>query len=124
MSSSATTLNVSDGTLFSIGQLIRIESEYLAITAISTNALTVVRAIRGSTAASHVQTTAIDIWKPEPAIVRAASRWAAYISKRQGHFQTVTIDGLGGATQFPQDMPKEVENILNELPNIHRVKIL
>ena len=52
-SSSDTTLTVDDGTLFAVGQLIKIDSEYSRITAISTNDLTVVRGEAGSTAAAH-----------------------------------------------------------------------
>lgn len=58
---SATTLNVSDGGNFETYQYIRIEDEYLFITAISTNALTVQRGVNGSTAAAHDSGTQIDI---------------------------------------------------------------
>jgi len=59
LSDSATTLNVSDGGNFEVGETIKIEDEYLRITAINTNTLTVIRGVYGTTAASHVQTTAI-----------------------------------------------------------------
>jgi len=56
-----------------VGQLLRIESEYLEVRSIShsKNILTVVRGRNGSTAASHVQNTAIEIWRP-PAPIREA----------------------------------------------------
>ena len=55
----ATTLNVSDGTLFYALQNITIESEDLRIDSIKGNELTVVRAYNGTAAAEHAQTTAI-----------------------------------------------------------------
>ena len=55
---------------FQVGQLLRIESEYCEVTAVntSTEVLTVVRGRNGTTAASHVQNTQIDIWKPDPLV--------------------------------------------------------
>lgn len=64
LSSSATSLVVTNGTNFDIGMTILIESEYLFVTAISTNTLTVERGDNGSTAASHIKTTAISIMEP------------------------------------------------------------
>jgi hypothetical protein len=63
LSSSATTLNVSSGGNFAIGQTLRIESEQAYITAISANALTIKRGMNGTTAASHAQDTAISIYE-------------------------------------------------------------
>lgn len=60
LSDSATTLNVSDGSNFETYQYIRIEDEYLLITSISTNALTVERGVLGTTASAHVANTQID----------------------------------------------------------------
>jgi len=56
---------------FSAGQLARIESEYLEVTAAATNALTVVRGRNGTTAAQHAQNVGIDLWRP-PAPVKQA----------------------------------------------------
>jgi len=53
-------LNVSDGTLFAAGDIIKIEDELLRIWAISTNKLYVIRGYRGTTPASHAQTTTIN----------------------------------------------------------------
>lgn len=58
-SSSDTTLTVDDGSVFSVDQLIKIDSEYLYITAINNNDLTVVRGAAGSTAAAHAGGTNI-----------------------------------------------------------------
>lgn len=58
---------------FQVGQLWRIESEYVELTALaSATGGTVARGRNGSTAAAHVQNTAIDIWRP-PAPVKLAA---------------------------------------------------
>jgi hypothetical protein len=123
----ATTLTVADADgadvygytpRFSIGQLLRIESEYVEVSGVNTttNALTVRRGVRGTTAAQHAQATAISVWQPEPVINRAALRWGAYLYSRQGKFEQVVIEG-DVTTVFPPDAPTEVENILRELPD-------
>ena len=52
-STSATSVVVDDGTDFEVGQNIKVDSEEMTITAISTHTLTVVRAANGTTAATH-----------------------------------------------------------------------
>ena len=73
LTAGATTLNVTSGGNFAIGQTILIESEQLYITNIVTNALTVERGVNGTTAASHVQTTAISIFEYPPPVVQVAT---------------------------------------------------
>lgn len=57
LSSGATTVNVTSGGDFAADEYISIDSEWMSVTSISTNELTVVRAILGTTAASHTQDT-------------------------------------------------------------------
>ena len=52
-STSATSVVVDDGTDFKVGQNIKVDSEEMTITAISTHTLTVVRGVNGTTAATH-----------------------------------------------------------------------
>lgn len=79
LSASATTLTVNDvdaedaygvPSLFSPGQLLRLESEYVETGLqidTSANTLRIIRGRNGTTAAAHAQNTAIDIWTaPEP----------------------------------------------------------
>src|SRR3990167_9383653 len=66
ISASDTTVGVTDGTDFNVGDGIQIESEIMLVTAIVTNDLTVTRAIQGTTAATHADTT--DIYKIGPAV--------------------------------------------------------
>ncbi|MDY6835544.1 MAG: hypothetical protein SVY53_12165 [Chloroflexota bacterium] len=80
LSSSATTIDVTDGDNFAEGQTLRIESEQVYVSSISTNTLTVSRGVNGTTAAEHVQTTAISIYQypediAEATIIQAARLW-------------------------------------------------
>jgi hypothetical protein len=75
-SASAVTLNVSSSANLQVLQYIRIEDEYLLITAISSNALTVQRGVRGTTAAAHIQTTGIDTFVPIEDIADECARLA------------------------------------------------
>ncbi len=122
--SSATSLSVASVTLFSVGQLIRIGTEYLRVTAKTTTpsaALTVERGINGTTAAAHTSADVISIFNPEPAIQRAALRWAGFLLARRAAYERVNYDGIN-TTTFPPDMPDEVKNILKELPlNLRRL---
>lgn len=50
---STTTMGVTDGSIFDVGDVVQVESEYMLVTAISSNNLTVSRAYAGTSAASH-----------------------------------------------------------------------
>ena len=58
-SPTATSIIVDDGTVFQVGDYIKIESEIIKILSISTNTLTVARGAMGTTAAAHLDNTAI-----------------------------------------------------------------
>ncbi len=108
LSNSATTLNVSDGNKFAIQQTIKIESEQLYITAIAPNALTVIRGVNGTTAASHVQTTAITIWIPDPDIVHWVTRLANWLYRQKdAPFEKTAFPAVGTVT-IPAAMPVDI----------------
>ncbi len=118
LTNSATTLTVNavqanNLARFSAGQLLQIESEWLEVSATdsNTNTLTVKRGVRGTTAAQHAQGTAISIFSVEDAINRAAWRLAAFLYVRRGAFDRARYDGVA-TLEFPDDMPGEIENIL------------
>jgi hypothetical protein len=92
LSSSATTITVSDADgadghnqspRFQVGQLIRIEDEYLRVLGVNTgtNVLTVLRGQNGTTAAAHVQTTPIGIFQPALEVEMLCLRWAMWLYK-------------------------------------------
>ena len=79
ISATGTTLTVASGALFSAGMTLRIESEQLYVSAVSSNNLTVERAVNGTTGAIHLKTKPISIYQyPEPvrdAVLIQAARW-------------------------------------------------
>ena len=75
-SSSDTTLTVSSAANLEILQYIKIDSEFLLITAISGTSVTVLRGVNGTTAASHTQNTAIYTYEPIEDIADEAARLA------------------------------------------------
>lgn len=108
LASGATTLTVNDvdgasqyGIMprFHAGQLLRIESEYLEITATDPDAetTTVLRGRNGTTAAQHAQNTQIDIWRPPEPIKQAAGIMAVRALERalQGYGDTRASPELG-----------------------------
>ena len=70
-SATDTTLTVTDGSKFAVGQTILIDSEQLYITAISTNDLTVSRGLNGTTAAVHNDSSDISIYRYPGPVVEA-----------------------------------------------------
>lgn len=99
---------------FSPGNMIRIDSEYMSVMSISSQTLTVVRGIRGSTSATHTNGTQIDVFKPDSSIVRAAKRQTVYDLSRAGKFTRVTFEGVGIETT--PDVIPEVQQILDNIP--------
>jgi hypothetical protein len=67
---SVTTMTVTNGTYFAVGDIIRVESENMRVTAISTNDLTVVRGVGGTSAAVHAD--ALPVYILGPGIVEGA----------------------------------------------------
>lgn len=103
---------------FSPGQLLLVEEEWMLVVSVdSATQITVMRAMNGSSAASHAQDTPISYWMVEPSIVRALAKWTSYLYNRRGAYKRVTFDGLS-ATEFPPDAPEEVQAILNEFPTL------
>jgi hypothetical protein len=122
LSDSATTLTVSDDAgrtafgmkpRFAAGMLIRIETEFLEITNVQDKELTVLRGRNGSTAASHVNDTAIDIWRaPDPirqAVLIQAVR--AHMRATQG-FADSRANAEIGELFFLKKMDPEAQELL------------
>jgi hypothetical protein len=104
---------------FSRGNLLRLVSvngtEFVKVLKeTGTTSLGVERGVNGTTAVEHPLNTPIEVWYPEPAIVRAVARWTAYLVSKRMRFASVSGDGLGGNTVFPKDIPLEIQNILRE----------
>jgi hypothetical protein len=129
LSSSATTLTVNDadapletgyGQRFAVGQLLRIEDEYLHVLAINTttNTLTVARGVNGTTAASHNQAVQIDVYEPPADIRQVCLRVAAWLYKQRDAGFVQAAGGLRGQIVVPPALPADVEQILAPLVRI------
>lgn len=103
---------------FSPGQLIRIDSEFLEVTAVdaTTNKLTVKRGANGSSAAQHAQGVEVDVWDAPWNVQQATLRYAAYPYKRRGDFTKSTWDGVV-AINLPGDIPPDVMAFLQDYVN-------
>ena len=114
LSSSDTSLTVSGGATFGEGQTLLIESEQVYISSISTSTLTIVRAVNGTTAASHVQNTTIYIYNYPYDIVEAcliqAMRW--WKRKDTAFADVIGIPELGAVSVF-KGLDPDVRLILN-----------
>lgn len=101
LSAAATTLTVNDvdvtspgrGPRFQVGHLLRIEDEMLRVLAIDTvsNTLTVMRGANGSSAASHISGSTVEVYQPPAGVVDLCLRWAAWVYRQP---DGGAVDGL------------------------------
>ncbi|MEO1286880.1 MAG: hypothetical protein AAFV93_03870 [Chloroflexota bacterium] len=108
LSDSTTSITVTDadaGTAlrFQVGQLLRIDDEYLHITAIdtSTNILTVKRGVNGTVASSHSNGTSIEVYQMPHDVSQLTLRWALWLYREPDNF----------ATQFPPMLEQSLQGL-------------
>lgn len=80
LDTSETVVDVSDGTQFSIGHTLRVDSEQMYVSSVAENTLTVTRGANGTTAASHDNGAAIDVYTyplVREAVKEQFNRWSA-----------------------------------------------
>ncbi len=123
LSAGATTLTVDDvsaplpggyGRRFAVGQLLRIGEEYLYVLAVDeeNNALTVARAVNGTTATSHARGTAIAIYRPPEDVRQACLRVTHWLYRQPDAGFVQRAAGLRGEVVVPPALPDDVEQIL------------
>lgn len=124
LTASATSIKVADADgadvqgltpRFSVGNLLKIESELAEVTAVSTaqNTLTVVRGANGSTAAVHAKDAAIATWRPDELAHQAALIQAARFFKRaQQAFADAGANVDLGKLIFAKKLDPDVEATL------------
>jgi hypothetical protein len=123
LTSSATLITVTDadapestgyGQRFAVGQLLRLESEYVHVLAVNTtqNKLTVARGVNGTTAASHAQDTAIDIYRPPEDMRQVCLRVATWLYKQQDAGFSLAAGSLRGQMIVPAALPEDVQQVL------------
>ena len=95
LDASETGVDVSAGTAFTTGQIIRIDSEDMLITVIATNTLTVRRAQNGTAGATHTSGAAIAVITPLDAIEEACVLLTWRLYKRND-----AVFGVSGNTQL------------------------
>lgn len=103
---------------FSPGQLLQIEDEWLEVTAvnITTNVLTVIRAVNGSSlpVGNYDVGTNIDVYQVDENVKRVIARQAGLLYAREGAYQIETLDGVGSIS-YPQDLLSELRGVVQEL---------
>lgn len=94
---------------FSPGNLIRIDSELLLVMVTDdvANTLSVLRGQNGTTATSHAQNAAINIWYPQEDVMDTVSRQAAYFYARRGAYEEQYVQNVATAV-YPKDMVSEL----------------
>jgi hypothetical protein len=125
LTASATSITVTDADgadaagltpRFSVGNLLKVESELLEVTAVvasTTNKLTVVRGVNGSTGATHAKGTAISVWRPDDLAHQAALIQAIRFFKRaQQAFADAGANVDLGQLVFAKKLDPDVEAIL------------
>jgi len=105
-------VNVVTSSPYAVGNLIMVDSEYMEITAIVGNALTVIRGVNGSTKATHSTGAVAYIYQIPEDIQRITARHANALYARRGSFEAQQLTQVG-VVQYPQDLLMEMENTLN-----------
>jgi hypothetical protein len=92
LTASVVTVPVTAGTDFAIGQTILVESEWMLVTDVSGNNLTVTRPLNGSTGATHADTTGVSIVRWPAPVERATLINTARIWSRSTAFEPFYVD--------------------------------
>ena len=96
-----------------IGQLLRLDTEYVLVLDISSTTATVERGYNGTTAAVHASGTDIELFHPMSTIVQCCMRlvkWR-YTQKDSDNFDRTFVMGAGAITT-PTSLPADVVRIL------------
>jgi len=120
ISASGTTLTVTSGGNFAVRQTLKIESEQVLVTVISSNDLTVTRALNGTTGATHANGTAISIYQPPFDIQHIAIRMAAWFYRQKDAAFSRTATPALGIVVDPAVLPPD---ITAQLKRFRRVRV-
>lgn len=124
MNAAQTTITVADAdgvsqwnviNRFQVGQLLRIDSEYVTITGrnTTTNVLTVVRGCNGTTAAVHSDGTRIDVWRPEPLAANMTRvQGVRWMKRAQQAFADVAAAYELGQLNYAQELDPDIRSML------------
>lgn len=96
---------------FKVGQLLKIGDEYLYLVAKNTtsNVLTVIRGVNGTTAATHDKDTAIYIYQPMRDVWHAVRRLAAWLyGQKDSPYMDRQVNARTGVITIPDAAPVDV----------------
>lgn len=112
-----TSVTVQDATGIETLDYIRVESEFMQVTAISSNTLTVLRGVNGSTAVQHNDTPDVEVWKIPQAVKLACTRLSAWLYvSRQTEIQTVQFqDGTVAGINYPSIVQRSLSQYVKPI---------
>ena len=120
LNTTATSVVLNDASKVEIGQTLRVDSEQLYVSAISTATLTVTRGVNDSTAATHSNSAAVSIYRYPRPIEEAVARQAYRLHR--GRDAAWSGDGAVGGDQQMQlgkgDMHWEIARALRPFKRI------
>lgn len=105
---SETGVDVTSGTPFSPGQTMLVGSEQMYISGVSTNTLTVVRGVNGTTAATHLTAAPIDVYQ-YPAEIREV---CIRVALRRWKARDAGADGFDGGFEMSPNPQREGEDTI------------
>lgn len=98
-----------------VGQLLRLEDEYLHVTGVDTtaNTISVIRGVRGTQAASHAAGTPLEVYVPPLDVQALCLRWSAWL------YQQVDAGiGAGADWLYPPDLPDDLYRLAAPLRHL------
>lgn len=108
-----TSLAVTSGANFAVGQTLLIESEQFYVSAIAANVLTVTRGVNGTTDVAHTGTPAISRYVFDDLVVGATLMWAGRLWKRRETADASTIiNPMMGTLEVSRGMDLDVRDSL------------
>jgi hypothetical protein len=114
LDNSETGVDVVDGTKLAVGQTILVETEQMYIESISSNTLTVIRGVNGTTAAAHTTGKTVYIYQyPKPVTVATIMQVLRWWKRRESAFQNVVQSELG-VTNVYRGLDPDVGLICNQ----------
>lgn len=115
MDASETGYDVTSGTLFAVGDLIRFDDELGYVSNVSTNTLTITRGENNSTATTHLTSINVYIWQPMEEAHNAVCEIANTAYRRRfgqstSSTETVTAAGI---VLSPRDIPAMAQEFIS-----------
>jgi hypothetical protein len=114
LAANGTSITVAASSRFQVGQMLKIESEFVLVTALASGtSLTVTRGVNGTTAAAHVKNTVIYRYNAYGNYALAATRLVAwrYRQKDANVFEKTTSFETG-TTIIPAALPEDIKALM------------